>query len=342
MNDHVMKPETREKLDAYTAEIGKINGAKNVAQTFNVTPTVAQSLELRVQETSHFLSLINIVQVSEQEGEKIGVGVANQPLAYRTASGPRTPVDPIAMDSSGYFCRQTNFDTQITYAQVDQWAKFPNFQRLVRDAILGQVACDRIMIGWNGTSAAATTDRATNPLLQDVNIGWLKKLRLAAPARIISEALPGIGKVRIGLTGDYVDVDALVFDLINNIIDPWHRNALAALGFVVIMSRDLNADRLFPLVQTVQPPSEMMAADVIMRSGKAGGLPVVHVPYFPANSLLITPLSNLSIYWQSGTRRRRIVDNPARDRIEDYQSVNEAYAIEDMGKCAFVENIQFV
>lgn len=342
MNDYVMKPETREKLAAYTAEIGKINGAKNVAQTFNVTPTVAQSLELRVQETSHFLSLINIVQVSEQEGEKIGLGVANQPLAYRTANGPRTPVDPIAMDSSGYFCRQTNFDTQITYAQLDQWAKFPNFQQLVRDAILGQVARDRIMIGWNGTSAAATTDRATNPLLQDVNIGWLKKLRLAAPARVISEALPGIGKVRIGLTGDYVDIDALVYDLINNIIDPWHRNALAALGFAVIMSRDLNADRLFPLVQTVQPPSEMMAADVIMRSGKAGGLPVVHVPYFPANSLLITPLSNLSIYWQSGTRRRRIVDNPARDRIEDYQSVNEAYVIEDMGKCAFVENIQFV
>lgn len=342
MNDHVMKPETREKLDAYTAEIGKINGAKNVAQTFNVTPTVAQSLELRVQETSHFLSLINIVQVSEQEGEKIGVGVANQPLAYRTASGPRTPVDPIAMDSSGYFCRQTNFDTQITYAQLDQWAKFPNFQRLVRDAILGQVACDRIMIGWNGTSAAATTDRATNPLLQDVNIGWLKKLRTAAPARVISEALPGIGKVRIGLTGDYVDLDALVFDLINNIIDPWHRAALEALGFVVITSRDLNADRLFPLVQTVNPPSEMMAADVIIRAGKAGGLPVVHVPYFPANSLLITPLSNLSVYWQSGTRRRRIVDNPARDRIEDYQSVNEAYVIEDMGKCAFVENIQFV
>ncbi len=342
MNDHVMKPETREKLDAYTAEIGKINGAKNVAQTFNVTPTVAQSLELRVQETSHFLSLINIVQVSEQEGEKIGVGVANQPLAYRTASGPRAPVDAIAMDSSGYFCRQTNFDTQITYAQLDQWAKFPNFQRLVRDAILGQVARDRIMIGWNGTSAAATTNRAVNPLLQDVNIGWLKKLRTAAPARVISEALPGIGKVRIGLTGDYVDLDALVFDLINNIIDPWHRAALEALGFVVITSRDLNADRLFPLVQTVNPPSEMMAADVIIRAGKAGGLPVVHVPYFPANSLLITPLSNLSVYWQSGTRRRRIVDNPARDRIEDYQSVNEAYVIEDMGKCAFVENIQFV
>ena len=343
MSNHAMQPETREKLDAYTAEISKINGAKNVAQTFNVTPSVAQSIELRLQETSHFLSLINIVQVAEEAGEKIGVGVANQPLAYRVGpSGTRTPVDPIAMDSTGYLCRKTDFDTQLTYRQLDQWAKFPNFQRLVRDAILGQVARDRIMIGWKGTSAAAETNRTANPLLQDVNIGWLEKLRLSAPARVISEAIPGIGKVRIGLTGDYVSLDALVFDLINNIIDPWHRTALEALGFVVIMGHDLNADRLFPLVQTVQPPSELMAADVIMRSGKVAGLPVVHVPYFPANSLLITPLNNLSIYWQSGTRRRRIVDNPARDRIEDYQSVNEAYVIEDLGKCAFVENIQFV
>lgn len=343
MSNHAMQPETREKLDAYTAEIGKINGAKNVAQTFNVTPSVAQSIELRLQETSHFLSLINIVQVAEEAGEKIGVGVANQPLAYRVGpSGTRTPVDPIAMDSTGYLCRKTDFDTQLTYRQLDQWAKFPNFQRLVRNAILGQVARDRIMIGWKGTSAAAETNRTANPLLQDVNIGWLEKLRLSAPARGISEVIPGIGKVRISLTGDYVSLDALVFDLINNIIDPWHRTALEALGFVVIMGHDLNADRLFPLVQTVQPPSEMMAADVIMRSGKVAGLPVVHVPYFPANSLLITPLNNLSIYWQSGTRRRRIVDNPARDRIEDYQSVNEAYVIEDLGKCAFVENIQFV
>lgn len=343
MSNHAMQPETREKLDAYTAEIGKINGAKNVAQTFNVTASVAQSIELRLQETSHFLSLVNIVQVAEEAGEKIGVGVANQPLAYRVGpSGTRTPVDPIAMDSTGYLCRKTDFDTQLTYRQLDQWAKFPNFQRLVRDAILGQVARDRIMIGWKGTSAAAETNRTANPLLQDVNIGWLEKLRLSAPARVISEAIPGAGKVRIGLTGDYVTLDALVFDLINNIIDPWHRTALEALGFVAIMSRDLNADRLFPLVQTVQPPSELMAADVIMRSGKVAGLPVVHVPYFPANSLLITPLNNLSIYWQSGTRRRRIVDNPARDRIEDYQSVNEAYVIEDLGKCAFVENIQFV
>ncbi len=340
---YALKPETAQQIDAYIAEVKKINGASGTERAFTVNPTVAQNIELKTQESSHFLSLVNVVQVDEKEGEKIGVGVANQPLAYRVPSNVgRAPVDPIAMDSSGYFCRQTNFDTHIIYRRLNEWAKFPNFQTLLRDAILGQIGRDRIMIGWNGTSAAATTNPTANPLLQDVNIGWIQKLRIAAPARVMSEAIHGTGKVRIGWTGDYVDLDALIFDLLNNVIDPWHRNAFQKLGFVVVMSHDLNADRLFPLVQTANPPSEMMAADVIIRAGKAGGLPVVHVPYFPANSLLITPLSNLSVYWQSGTRRRRIVDNPARDRIEDYQSVNEAYVIEDMGKCAFVENIQFV
>lgn len=94
MNTQAMTPEAREKLAAYTAEIGKINGVKDVAQTFAVTPSVAQSLELRVQETSHFLSLINIVQVSEQEGEKIGVVAAAlvpfQPIMIRSrATCPR-------------------------------------------------------------------------------------------------------------------------------------------------------------------------------------------------------------------------------------------------------------
>ncbi len=337
---YALKPETAQQIDAYIAEVKKINGASGTERAFTVNPTVAQNLELQTQQSSHFLSTINIVRVDEQAGDKLGLGIS-QPIAYRTA-GTREPVDPIVLDSSGYLCRKTDFDTHISYRRLDEWAKFTNFQTLLRDAILGQIGRDRIMIGWNGTSAADTTNRTANPLLQDVNIGWIQKLRLAAPARVISEAIHGTGKVRIGWTGDYVDLDALIFDLLNNLIDPWHRNAFQALGFVVVMSADLNADRLFPLVQAVNPPSEMMAADVIIRSGKAGGLPVVHVPYFPAKSLLITPLNNLSIYWQAGTRRRRIVDNPARDRIEDYQSVNEAYVIEDMGKCAFVENIQFV
>ncbi|MGK8347924.1 P2 family phage major capsid protein [Pseudomonas aeruginosa] len=90
------------------------------------------------------------------------------------------------------------------------------------NSIAVQQGLDRIMIGFNGTSAAVTTDLATNPLLQDVNIGWLQKMRTSAPDRVIEEGEDGSGKVTIGTTGDYKTLDALVFDAIQ-LLDPWHR-----------------------------------------------------------------------------------------------------------------------
>jgi len=42
---------------------------------------------------------------------------------------------------------------------------------------------------------------------------------------------------------------------------------------------------------------------------------------------------------QEGTRRRQFKDEPALDQIENYESVNESYVVEDYGVCALVENI---
>jgi hypothetical protein len=54
---------------------------------------------------------------------------------------------------------------------------------------------------------------------------------------------------------------------------------------------------------------------------------------------LITRLDNLSIYVQEGTRRRFLKDEPEYDRVVNYESVNEAYVVEDYGMVALVENI---
>ncbi|MEX5538786.1 P2 family phage major capsid protein, partial [Pseudomonas syringae] len=55
---------------------------------------------------------------------------------------------------------------------------------------------------------------------------------------------------------------------------------------------------------------------------------------------IVTTFNNLSIYVQLGARRRMVIDNPKRDQIENYESSNEDYFIEDLGLMAMAENIE--
>lgn len=335
-----MRKETRLVFNAYKAAIAQLNGTQDVSEKFSVDPSVQQTLETRIQESSDFLTRINIIGVTEQSGEKLGLGIGS-PVASTTdtSKGDRVPIDPTALDGTGYFCTQTNFDTLIKYSKLDAWAKFPDFQTRIRDLILKRQALDIMTIGFNGISRAATSNRATNPLLQDVNIGWLQKYRNHAAQRVMHEGATGSNKVKIGATGDYKNLDALVMDAVNNLIDPWHQEDTE---LVVILGRDLMADKYFPLVNTNQAPSEQIAADMIISQKRVGGLQAVRAPFFPAGTMMVNRLDNLSRYYQEGGRRRTVVDNAKRDQIENYESSNDAYVVEDYGLGCLIENITLV
>ncbi|WP_337881779.1 phage major capsid protein, P2 family [Chromobacterium haemolyticum] len=335
-----MRKDTRLVFNAYKAAIAQLNGTQDVSEKFSVDPSVQQTLETRIQESSDFLSRINIIGVTEQSGEKLGLGIGS-PVASTTDTSKedRVPIDPTALDGTGYFCTQTNFDTLIKYSKLDAWAKFPDFQIRIRDLILKRQALDIMTIGFNGISRAATSNRATNPLLQDVNIGWLQKYRNHAAQRVMHEVAAGSNKVKIGATGDYKNLDALVMDAVNNLIDPWHQEDTE---LVVILGRDLMADKYFPLVNTNQAPSEQIAADMIISQKRVGGLQAVRAPFFPAGTMMVNRLDNLSRYYQEGGRRRTVVDNAKRDQIENYESSNDAYVVEDYGLGCLIENITLV
>ena len=335
-----MKKQTRQVFGQYETRLGQLNDTDNVAKTFSVTPSVQQKLENKMQESSEFLSKVNIIGVGEQEGEKLGLGVSG-PIASRTNTKDkeRETRDLSTMDSTKYRCEQTNFDTHLSYAKLDAWAKFQDFQSRVANAILTRQALDRIVIGFNGVKVMATTDLAANPLLQDVNKGWLQHLREQAPERVLGLVANGMpGKVIIGDVdgADYANLDAAVADAVN-LLDPWYQEDT---NLVAIVGRKLLNDKYFPLVNTKQAPTEALAADIIISQKRIGGLPAARVPYFPDNAILITRFDNLSIYFQDGARRRRVVDEPKRDRIENYESSNDAYVIEDLGLAALVENIE--
>lgn len=334
-----MRNDTRLKFNQLMEQIAKINGVGSAAVSFSVDPTTQQKLETRMQESSDFLGRINLIGVDDLTGEKVGVGVSST-IASRTdtsGAGVRQPRNVASLDSNKYLCQHTDFDTAIPYALLDAWAKFPEFQTKIRDAIIQRQGLDRIMVGFNGTSAAANTNRDTNPLLQDVNKGWLQQYREYAPQRVLSTGKTA-GKVVIGADGDYANLDALVYDVVSNLIDPWHRRDP---GLVVILGRDLMHDKYFPLVNKDQPATEKLATDLILSQKRVGGLQAAEVPYVPDGALLVTSLSNLSLYYQLGGRRRYIKEAPEKNRIENYESSNDAYVVEDYGLGCVVEKIEF-
>lgn len=336
-----MQNQTREQFSAYIDRLAELNGVtpSAVERKFSAAPSVQQTLETKIQESSDFLRSIGMYGVDEQEGEKIGLGVGG-PIASttNTTTTDRTTSDVATLDNNTYRCEQINYDTHLRYAQLDQWAKFPDFQQRITNAVIQRIALDRIMIGFNGTSRAATSNKSTNPLLQDVAVGWLQKIRENAPERYLAETTEDSNKVSIGATGDeYKNIDALVFDLVNTMIEPWYQEDPS---LVVICGRSLLADKYFPLVNNTTDPTEILASDIIMSQKRIGNLRAVRVPYFPPKSLLITRLDNLAIYYQRGAQRRSVMDNPKRDRIETYQSSNDAFVVEDYGCTALVDNIE--
>ena len=332
-----MKNTTRKQYSAYLAQLATLNSVESAAQMFTVTPSVQQKLESRIQESSEFLKSIGIYPVDEMQGQKIGIGT-DGPVASRTdtTGADRGTRDAASLGGQGYQCVQTNYDTHVRYATLDMWAKFPDFQLRLSRAIRQQCALDRIMIGFNGTSVVANTNRVTNPLLQDVNKGWLQYLRDNAPERVMARGATA-GKVVVGATGDYKTLDGLVYDATESLLVAWHAEAG---DLVAIVGRGLMHDKLFPLVDGQTAPTEMLAADIVRSQRRLGGKQGITVPYMKPNAILITSLKNLSIYYQDGSRRRAVIDNPKRDRIETYESSNDAFVVEDLGKACLIENIE--
>ncbi|ERK13266.1 Phage major capsid protein [Pantoea sp. AS-PWVM4] len=341
-----MKKNTRFAFNAYLTQLALLNGVpvEELSSKFNVDPAVAQTLEDTIQQSAAFLTQVNVVGVPEQSGQLLGLGVGGTIAGTTdTTAKDREPTDPTQMSGVEYKCEQTNFDTAITYAKLDMWAKFQDFQTRIRNAIVKRQALDRIMIGFNGVQRAKTSNRTANPLLQDVNKGWLQKLREDKPENVMGSATAEDGtttqvEVKVGKGGKYINLDALVMDAVNELIDEVFQDDDE---LVVICGRELLSDKYFPLVNKEQDNSEKLAADMIISQKRMGGLQAVRAPFFPANALMITRLDNLSIYWQEDTRRRSVIDNPKRDRIENFESVNEAYVIEDYRCAALVENITF-
>ncbi|TCC73712.1 phage major capsid protein, P2 family [Citrobacter braakii] len=343
-----MRKETRFKFNQYLSRIAELNGiaASDLDKKFAVEPSVTQTLFDKIQQSSSFLKLINMVTVGELTEEKVGIDVTGSIASTADTDGgvERKTADFGKLDSYRYFCHPVNFDYHLKYGKLDLWARFQDFQIRIRNAIIKRQALDYITIGFNGVSRAATSDRAQNPLLQDVAIGWLQKYRNDAPERVMSSVTDDDGTVisntiKVGKGGHYANLDALVMDGFESLVAEIHRENPE---MVVICGRRILTDKYFPMINKFQANSEQLAGELIISQKTIGQLQAVRAPFFPANSILITTLDNLSIYLYEDGHRRHIVENPKLDQVENYEQVKVDFVIEDYEAGCLIENIEIL
>lgn len=319
--------------------IAESYGVELSSKMFNVEPTIAQELNDAITAKSDFLQRINVIGVSEIKGQKVFLGVSG-PVTGRTntKTTDREAKDASALDDSTYELFSTESDVSLPYAKIDAWAKFPDFHQRYSAAVHKQIALDRIMVGFHGTSAAAQTDIVAHPMLQDVNKGWLQIAREQIPQQVMSQGLTA-GKVTLGEGGDYANLDALVHDT-KQMVDERLRDGG---DLVAIIGSDLMAaDKAKLYAKQGDAPTEKDRIEDAQIIATYGGLPSFSVPFFPVNGVVVTSFDNLSIYFQDSSWRKQTIDNPKRSRVEDYNSRNEGYVIEQLEKFAMTENVELV
>ncbi|MHC8315712.1 phage major capsid protein, P2 family [Pseudomonas sp. LB3P31] len=320
-------------------DIAENYGVELANKMFSVEPTIAQELNEAITAKSDFLQRINVIGVSEIKGQKVFLGVSG-PVTGRTntKTTDREAKDGSALDENTYELFSTESDVSLPYAKIDAWAKFPDFHQKYSAAVQKQIALDRIMIGFHGTTAATQTDIVAHPMLQDVNKGWLQIAREQIPQQVMKQGLTA-GKVTLGEGGDYPNLDALVHDT-KQMVDERLRDGG---DLIAIIGSDLLAsDKAKLYAKQGDVPTEKERIEDAQVIATYGGLPSFSVPFFPVNGVVVTSFDNLSIYFQDSSWRKQTIDNPKRSRVEDYNSRNEGYVIEQLEKFAMTENVELV
>lgn len=340
---YALRPHTIQAFNNYLRNIASVNGVAGVVQTFAVAPAPAQRIIQAYQLSVDFLQLINVLTVANGHGEKIGLLVGTS-IASTNSSSQTTPRIPVSVGDTElfdeYLCTQTNYDVAYKYQTLDAWSQDPNFAPKLANMVVRAIALDKLKIGWNGTHRVPTSDRSAFPLLQDVNKGWLQKIREFAPQRVFSGTETSVGsgvfELHVGAGQEFKTLDGLVQTAIEELIAIQFRDDKS---LIAICGRNILADKYLPLLNTVYDPINQVYAKTLYAGKTLGTLQALTPPGFPADKILITSPDNLSIYIQDGSIRRRIVDEAHYDRYADYQSANESFVVEDYNKAALIENI---
>lgn len=331
-------------IAAMVSEIAAAQGIskEQVGSGYSISPTAVQTMYDEIAQNTELLQKINLRPKTEKTGEVIGLssGLIGSNTNTANPGKERQPKPIHSLSGRKYLLEKTNFDAALRYDEIDQWAHLTDFPAHINKKIAESIALSLVTIGMNGTSRAADSDTSANPLLQDVAKGWLQKMREENKARCLGTEGTSTTSVPFGPGAtDYKNLDAVVTDVLNVMMDERFADRS---DFVVLTSRRTVGDKYLRIVnKSGDTATELESGGRLNKERTLGGLPVMYVPNMPKNTLLITPLSNLSIYYQVSGERRQIVDNAKKDQLESLQSKNIDFIVEEYGAAVLVENLTY-
>lgn len=330
-------------IAAMISEVAAAQGIskEQVSNGYTIAPTAVQKMYDEISQNTELLQKINLRPKTEKVGEVIGLssGLIGSNTDTTGAGKERKPKPIHNLSGRKYSLEKTNFDAALRYDEIDQWAHLTDFPKHVNKKIAESIALSLVTIGMNGTSRADDSDASANTMLQDVAKGWLQKMREENKARCIGTAGTSVTSVPYGPGAtNYKNLDAVVTDALNIMDERFADRS----DFVVLASRRTVGDKYLRIVnKSGETATEIEAGGRLNKERTLGGLPVMYVPNMPQNTLLITPLSNLSIYYQISGERRLIVDNPRKDQLESLQSKNIDFIVEEYGAAVLIENLTY-
>lgn len=166
-------------FDKYTKQVAKNYGGE-VGEKYTATPAIQQILvQLLVEKGGWFMPYIGMPFVPSIKGQKVlmSLSSATGSRTDTTGNSERVAKNFAALGTQDYELTKFNNDFKFSYDDFNAWAYIPNFPQFYQSMLMESIANSIVMSGWHGTTAAADTNISTSPLLQDLSIGWLQKIR---------------------------------------------------------------------------------------------------------------------------------------------------------------------
>lgn len=327
-------PEGQEFADLIQKDLSKKYGVskKQVEKSFSLTASQEQKLNTDMPKQSGFLSLINVEPRKQKKGNTLTIGKQGPGTQTNNtkAGNERRPLPYQPMSENPYEMFKAHTDFAMHDDDVSDWSEFKNWRKEYSRAFFQTFNDDRQMIGFHGVQHATTSDLSVDPLMKNVNVGWIELLKQRASEQILPDA-----EVIIGDGGTYANLDEYIFDLFQGI--PLHKRGP---GYVAVIGNGLLAaaqGRYYAEQGATPTEKNMMAKYKIL--GTYGGLPAITADFFPENAVMITQLkhggnrrSNLSLHYQKSSWKRVVKYKPELESTIDFNARWEGYHINDLKK----------